>query len=192
MRREHLEEVVEEVERGLKERLERCKRRKKWESGRKRWWDSRLERKRKEVRMKEEKWKEERSEEAKKEMKEERKEYRGMIEEKKARYWLEYLEKVERGEGFEVVKTDRDFMVDVPAIRDEDGELVREDRNKGREIIRGLGKREELDQEREGFWEGVGVEEEEVKEALWKQKDGKTAGVNGLSGKVMKELWKKE
>ena len=36
--REHLEEVIEEVERGLKERLDRCKGRKKWESGRKRWW----------------------------------------------------------------------------------------------------------------------------------------------------------
>ena len=35
--REHLEEVVEEVERGLKERLDRCKGRRKWESGRKRW-----------------------------------------------------------------------------------------------------------------------------------------------------------
>ena len=117
VRREHLEEVVEEVEKGLKDRLERCKGKKKWESGRKRWWDSSLERKRKEVRVKEEKWKGERSEEAKGDMKVERKEYRGMIEEKKARYWLEYLEKVKGGQGFEFVKTDRDFMVDVPAIR---------------------------------------------------------------------------
>lgn len=38
VRREHLEEVVGEVERGLKEKLEKCKGRKKWESGRKRWW----------------------------------------------------------------------------------------------------------------------------------------------------------
>ena len=154
--------------------------------------DSSLEKKRQGVRVKEEKWKRERSEGAKRDMKEERKEYRGMIEEKKARYWLEYLEKVKRGQGFGFVKTDRDLMVDVPAIRGEDGEMVREDKDKEREIVRGLGKREELEQEREGFWEDIEVEEEDIEEALWKQKDGKAAGVNELSGKVMKELWKKE
>ena len=115
-----------------------------------------------------------------------------MIEGKKARYWWEYLGKVKRGEGFKFVKTDRDFMVDVPAIRGEDGEWVRDDKDKGREIIRGLGKREELKQEEEGFWEEIRVGEEEVEEAVWKQKDRKAAGVNGLSGKVLKELWKED
>lgn len=64
----------------------------------------------------------ERREEVKKEVKEERKEYRSMIEEEKARYWLEYLESIKRGGGLGFVKTDRNFMVDVPAIRGEDGE----------------------------------------------------------------------
>jgi len=80
-------------------------------------------------------------------------------------------------------------MVDVPGIRGEGGELVLEDRDKGREIVRGLGKREELMQEEEGYWLEVVAEEEEVREALWKQGDGKAAGVNGLSGRVLKELW---
>ena len=51
VRREEVEEVVEELEKGLGERLERCKGRKKGESGRKRWWDSDLEDKRRKVRM---------------------------------------------------------------------------------------------------------------------------------------------
>ena len=192
VRREHLEEVVEEVEKGMRERLERCKGRKKWESGRKRWWDSDLEEKRRRVREWDERYKRNRSEENDRERKVERKEYRDMIEDKKARYWMEFLENMKKGEGFGFVKTDRDFMVDVPAIRGEGGELVREDGEKGRAIVRGLGKREELKQEEEVFWEEVEVEEEEVKSAIWKQKDGKAAGVNGLSGRVMKELWKVE
>ena len=192
VRRCELEGVVEEVELGLKLRLERCKGRKKWESGRKRWWDSELEECRKRVRNWEKLWKEGRREETEREMKMERKEYRAMIEEKKARYWLEYLENMRRGEGFGFVKTDRDFMVDVPSIRGEDGEMVIDDKEKGRAIIRGLGKREEKRQEEEGYWEEVRVEEELLKEVLWKQGDGKAAGVNGLSGKMMKELWEEE
>lgn len=41
--RRELEEVVDNVEEELKKILERCKGRKKWESGRKRWWNSSLE-----------------------------------------------------------------------------------------------------------------------------------------------------
>ena len=151
VRREHLEEVVEEVEKVLGRRLESCKGRKKWESGRKRWWDSDLEKKRERVRYWEKRWKEGRRDEVKREMKEERKEYRRLIEEKKARYWLEYWEGIKKGGGFGFVKTDRDFMVDVPAIRGEDGSMVREDKDKGREIVRGLGKREKLSQRRKDF-----------------------------------------
>ena len=190
--RKRLEEVVETVERGLKDRVDRCRGRRKWKSGRKRWWDRELEEKRRKVREKEERWKMSRKDEDKEDLKVERKEYRNMIEEKKARYWLEYLEKVKRGEGFIFVKTDRDFMVDVPAIRGENGELVSDDKDKGREIVRGLGKREELEQEEEGYWEEVKLDREEVEEGLWRQKDRKAAGVNGLSGKVLKELWKEE
>lgn len=151
-----------------------------------------MEEKRERVRYWEKRWREEKRKECKEEEKMERKEYREMIEEKKARYWLEYLEKMERGEGFEYVKTDRDFMVDVPGIRGEGELLYTDNKDKGREIVRVLGKRKELLQEEEGYWEEIEVEEEEVEEAIWKQKDGKIAGVNGLSGKVMKELWKKD
>ena len=140
--RARLEEVIEEMEVGLGDRINRCRGRRKWKSGRTRWWDAELENKRKEVREKEEEWKRKKGEESRREIREERKEYRNMIEEKKARYWLEYLEKLKRGEGFKFVKTDRDFMVDVPAIRNEDGELVSDDKDKGREIVRGLGKRD--------------------------------------------------
>ena len=184
-----LDRVVEEVEEGLRLRVERCKGRRKWESGRKRWWDAELEREREKVREKEKRWKGRRDEESKREMKVGRKEYRRVIEEKKAEYWLEYLEGLGRGEGFKFVKTDRDFMTDVPGIRGEDGKIVERDEEKGRAILRGLGKREELKQEEEGFWEEVRVEEEEIRLSLWKQGDGKAAGVNGLSGKVMKALW---
>ena len=187
-----LQEVVEKVELGLKARVERCKGRRKWESGRKRWLDSELEEKRRVVREQEEGWKRNRREDTREKVRIERKEYRRMIEEKKARYWLEFLEKMRRGEGFGFVKKDRDFMVDVPGIREEEGELVKDDKEKGRAIIRRLGKREEMKQEEEGFWEEIEIEEELVKEVLWKQGDGKAAGVNGLSGKVMKELWEEE
>ena len=68
--REELERVVGDVEGELKRILERCKGRKKWESGRKRWWDSGLEEKRREVREKEERWKRGRLEEDRREMKE--------------------------------------------------------------------------------------------------------------------------
>lgn len=136
MSRGILEEVVEEVELGLKARVERCKGRRKWESGRKRWLDSELEEKRRVVREREEAWKRNRREKTREEVRIERKEYRRMIEEKKARYWLEFLEKMRRGEGFGFVKKDRDFMVDVLGIREEEGELVKDDKEKGRAIIR--------------------------------------------------------
>ena len=116
------------------------------------------------VRGWEEKWKREGGKEIKRERKVERKDYRMMVEEKKEKYYLEYLEKMKRGEDFGFVKTDRDFMVDVLLIRGEGGDLVREDKDKGREILRKWGKREELGQEEERFWEELRVEEEEVGE----------------------------
>ena len=64
-----------------------------------------------------------------------------------------------------------------------------DDRGKGRAIISGLGKREELEQEKKGFWKEVKIEEELVKEVLLKQGDGEAVGVNELSGKVLKEVW---
>ena len=186
VRKEHLEEVVEETEKELRMRVERCNGRRKWESSKQRWWDTELEEKRKQVREWEKRWEEGRKDRVKEEVRIERKEYRGMIERKKTRYWMEYVGKMRRGEGFGFVKMDRDFMVDLPVIGGEDGVLVREDMEKGRAIVWGLGKREELKQEKEGLWEEVILEKVKVKEAVYKQRDGKAAGVNRLSGRVMK------
>jgi len=185
--RKELEEVVEEMEVKWRAILKKCKERKRWESGRKRWWDSELEEKRKMVREREreEEWRRGRKEEDRREVRVERGEYRKMIEEKKARYWLEYLEGLKRGEGFKLAKMDRNFVTEVPAIRGEDRILVQDNKKTGREIVRGLGKREELKQEGEGFWKEIEVEKEEIKGALWKQGDEKAVGVNGLSGKIL-------
>ena len=49
--RARLEEVVENIERGLKNRVDRCRGGRKWKSGRKRWWDAELEDKRKDENM---------------------------------------------------------------------------------------------------------------------------------------------
>ena len=74
------------------------------------------------------------------------------------------------------MKTDRDVVVDVLPIEVEGGGRVEGDEGKGEAIIRGLGKREELSQEGEGFWEEVDIGEEEVEEIVGKQKEKKAAG----------------
>ncbi|PWW77692.1 hypothetical protein C7212DRAFT_313732, partial [Tuber magnatum] len=87
------------------------------------------------------------------------------------------------------VKGDRDFVQNLPEIEGEEGKRVVGEEEKGREIIRGLGKREEREQEREGFWERVELEEEEVEECLKKQGNRKAAGEDEIGGKVWKEVW---
>ncbi|PWW79509.1 hypothetical protein C7212DRAFT_310379, partial [Tuber magnatum] len=69
------------------------------------------------------------------------------------------------------------------------GKWVVGEEEKEREIIRGLGKREERDQEQEGFWERVELEEEEVEECRKKQGNRKAAGEDEIGGKVWKEIW---
>ena len=121
---------------------------------------------------------------------EERREYKREIEKKKGDYWKEYMEKMTLLESFNFVKTDRDFVVDIPGIRGEDGRLVEEDSRKGEAILRGMGKREELEQEEEGFEGKVYLDEELVEECVFKQKDGKAVGINGIGGKVVKMIWR--
>ena len=97
-------------------------------------------------------------------------------------------------EGYKWIKTDRDFVVDLPKIEDKNGNWQEEDEEKGKAIVRGLGKREEMEQEEEGGeWDiGREVEVEEVEEVMRKQKEKKTSGENGLGGKIMKLWWKEE
>jgi len=121
-----------------------------------------------------------------------RKGFKEKVEKEKREHWVRYLESLGEKESYQWVKTDRDFVVDVPGIRGEDGKVVENDEGKGWAIVRGLGKREELDQEEEEFWEKVEVEEEEVEECLKKQKDGKAAGENKMGGKVLKVVWRVE
>jgi len=58
--------------------------------------------------------------------------------------------------------------------------------------MRGLEKREELEQEKKGFEGEVDVDMEEVEECVMKQGDKKAAGRSGIGGKVLKEAFKVE
>ncbi|PUU76969.1 hypothetical protein B9Z19DRAFT_1128955 [Tuber borchii] len=145
--REELDRVVEELEDGIGKRMEECRGRRKWKGGRKRWWNEELEVKRLEVRELEKDWEKRKGKGRKELCVKERKVYRRMVAERKGEYWMKYLEGLELLDSFGFVKTDRDFLTDVPGIRREDGSLEEKDEGKGREIIRGLGKREELEQD---------------------------------------------
>jgi len=90
------------------------------------------------------------------------------------------------------VKTDRDFVVDIPKISGKDDIMVEEDEGKGWAIIKGLGKREKGMQEKESCWSEVEVREEEVGNLLEREKDRRAAGENGLGGKGLKGAWKVE
>ncbi|PWW77625.1 hypothetical protein C7212DRAFT_314847 [Tuber magnatum] len=92
-------------------------------------------------------------------------------------------------DSFKWVKGDRDFVQNLPEIEGEEGKRVVGEEEKGREIIRGLGKREEREQERKGFWERVELEEEELEECLKKQGNRKVAGEDEIGGKVWKKIW---
>ena len=124
-------------------------------------------------------------------VREKRREWREKVREVKGNHWCEFLEGLDVNESYRWIKTDRDFIVDLPPIKGVDGRWYEEDGDKGREIVRGLGKREELLQEEEGgVWDiGEDVTEEEVEEVVRRQKDRKAPGENGLGGKVLKLLW---
>ena len=184
-----LEEVVEEVEGWLERMVESCRSEKRWDGGRRRWWTKRVEGEFKRVRGLEKSWEEEGGRERKREMERGRIEFRRVVEEEKGEYWGKYLEEVGINEAFKWVKNDRDFVVDVPDIRGEDGRMVGGDEEKGVAIVRGLGKREQLMQEEEGEVFEVDLDEEEVEGCVFKQSDKRAPGENGLGGKVIKSVW---
>jgi len=184
--RRDLEEGVERFEGKLSEGVERCRGRRRWKEGKKKWWSVKLEEKYKRGVEVEKEWERGRRVGDREMVKGMRKDFKKKLERVRREHWVKYLEGLGEKEGYQWVKTDRDFMVDLPSIRGEDGNMVEKDEEKGRAIVRGLGKRNELDQEEEGFWEEVSIEEEEVEECLKKQNDKKAAGENELGGKVLK------
>jgi len=188
--RKELEEVVEEFEGRLMEVVEENRGRRKWKKGKKRWWSEELEEEYKRCEGVERDWRRGEKGVEMEEVREMRREFKMKVEKVKRDHWVSYLESLGEKESYQWVKTDRDFVVDVPGIKGENGVVVEDDEGKGWAIVRGLGKREELEQEEEGFWEEVGVEEEEVEECLKKQGDGKAAGENEMGGKVLKVAWK--
>jgi len=188
--RRGLDGVVKDLEEGIGLRMEGSRGRRKWKGGRKKWWDEDLERKREDLMEREKEWRRIGGDSLRELLMEEKKEYKKMVEEKKGDYWKEYMEKMTLLESFRFVKMDRDFVVDVPGIRGEDGRLVEEDSRKGETILRGLGKREELEQEEESFEGVVDLDEELVEECVFKQKDGKAVGVNGIGVRVVKMIWR--
>jgi len=190
MDRKDLDEVVEELEDGIGLRMEECRGRRKWKGGRKKWWDNELEEKRKGLVEREKEWRRKGGRGLRKLILEERKEYRKEIERKKGDYWKRSMEEMTLLESFKFVKTDRDFVVDIPGIRGEDGRLVEDDSRKGEAILRRLGKREELEQEEEGYVGVVDLEEELVEECILRQKDKKAVGGKGIGGKVVKMVWR--
>lgn len=80
-----------------------------------------------------------------------RREFKKVADEEKREHWVGYLKGLGEGEGFKWVKGDRDFVVDIQMMVLENGERLEKDEEKGVGIMRGLGKREELEQEEEGF-----------------------------------------
>ena len=192
--RKELGEVVEEVEGWLEkvEREERGKRR--WKYGRKKWRTKDLEEKYEEVKKLEREWENGDRMGGREKMKKKRKEWKEMVEKVKGEHWFRYVEEMGVDEAYKWVKTDRDFVVDLPRIKDEDGVWQEDDEGKGRAIVRGLGKWEELEQEEEGGeWDMEKVlEMEEIEEVMKKQKEKKAPGENGLGGRILKMWWDEE
>lgn len=148
--RKELEEVVEGLEGWLCEEVKASSGKRKWRSSKKRWWNEEIEEGYERVREKEREWELDKSEEKREDRDRERKRFKRRVYERKGSMWGDYLERVGINEAFKWVKMDRDFVLDVPGIRGENGEIVEGDEEKGEAIVRGLGKREELEQEEEG------------------------------------------
>jgi len=191
-KRKDLEGLVRDWEKVVMEEVEGNKGSGKWKTGKKRWWNKEVEEEYKRCRKVEEEYFGRKREEGKVLVKEARKRFKEVVERVKRNHWVEYLEEMGLNKGYQWVKTDRDFVVDIPAIKGKDGNFVEGDEEKGWAIVKGLGKREKEEQEEEGFWEEIEVGEEEIEEMLEKQKDRKAAGENGMGGKVLKVAWKVE
>jgi len=189
--REGLKNRVEKVQEKLGELVELGRKYRNWKSGKKKWWNKEVEKKYLEVREVEKKWEKGNRRDGKEKVVRKRKKWREKVKEVKGEYWCKFLENLEVNESYRWIKTDKDFIVDLPAVKEIDERWYGEDKDKGREIVRGLGKREELLQEEKGgLWDiGVDIGEEEVEEVIEKQKDRKALGENGLGGKVLKLLW---
>jgi len=158
--REVLEEWVEKWEKMLMEEVEKSRGRRRWKRGKKKWWNGEVEEEYLRVKGLEKEWMEGDREGELERVREGRKEYKKKVEEVRRRSWGMYLESLGEKEGYQWVKTDRDFVVDILGIKVDGGRVVEDDEGKEWAIVGGLGKKEELDQEEEGFWEEVEVGEE--------------------------------
>ena len=116
------------------------------------------------------------------------------MEKEKGEHWFRYVEEMGVDEAYKWVKTDRDFVVDLPRIVGEDGEWQEQDEGKSKAIVRGLEQREEMEQGEEGGeWKmGEELSMEEIEEVMKKKKEKKAARENGLGGKILKMWWKEE
>jgi len=130
-RRKDLEDMVEDWERLLWKEVEENKGSRKWRTGRKKWWKEEVEEEYRRYREVEERYFGRKGEEERLMVRETRKEYKEVVERVKKNHWVEYLENLGLNKGYQWVKTDRDVVVDIPAIMEKDGQMV--------EVMRGRG-----------------------------------------------------
>ncbi|PWW77596.1 hypothetical protein C7212DRAFT_314737 [Tuber magnatum] len=154
-------------------KIEECRERRKWKWKNKKWWNEEIEEeyRRGKERLKE--WRTKGGKEREEEVRRGKRELGRKIKTVKGDHWEMFL-----GEMGNLLEIER-----------EEGKRVVGEKEKGREIIRGLGKREEREQEQEGFWERVELEEKEVEECLKKQGNRKGTGEDEIGGKVWREIW---
>ena len=98
--REGLEEAVERVQGRLGELVEEGKKFRNWRSGKKRWWNGRVERKYREVREVEKKWERGNRLGSREEVVRKRREWKELVLEAKGEYWGEYLEGLDVNESY--------------------------------------------------------------------------------------------
>jgi len=149
--RKGLKKVVEKLDRLLKKEIEEIRGGRRWLTGRKKWWGEELDKEYVRVRGVERRLESKEGEGKWKELRRVGKEFRRVMEKAKREHWVGYLEGLYEEGGYKWIKTDRNFVVDVRPIEVEGGRRVEGDEVKGEVIIRGLGKREELEQEEKGF-----------------------------------------
>jgi len=130
-RRLELEVVVEKFGGRLMEIVEENRGRRKWRGGKKRWWDEELEEEYRRCEGVERAWRREGEGVGMEEVREMRKEFKRRVEMKKRDHWVGYLESLGERESYQWVKTDRDFVVDVPGIKGENRVVVEDDEGKG-------------------------------------------------------------
>jgi len=128
---EGLEGMVGWWEEVLMKEVENKKGSRKWKTGKQRWWNEEVEEEYRRCREVEEGYFGRKEEEGKGVVKEARKRYKGVVERVKREHWVGYFEDLGLNKGYQRVKTDRNFEVDIPAIRGRDENMLEDDEGKG-------------------------------------------------------------